>query len=81
MMKILILNCCYRDGSTSKVVGSISDVLRSEGHDVFSCYGLGSSHIDEYSQKVCTTTEHNANALLKRLSGIFWRLFLFKYKN
>lgn len=69
-MKVLILNCCYREGSTGKVVGSIGDVLRAEGHEVFTCYGLGNTHIDDHSKKVCSKAEHKANALFKRLSGI-----------
>lgn len=69
-MKILILNCCYRDGSTGNIVGSIGDVLRAEGHEVLICYGLGNPYIDKYSKKVCTNLEHNLNALMMRLSGI-----------
>ena len=52
-MKILQLNCVYRQGSTGKIVASISDVLRSQGHEVFTCYGVGNDHADDYSSKVC----------------------------
>lgn len=69
-MKILLLNCVYRKGSTGKIVASLSDTLRSHGHEVLTCYGIGNSNIDVYSKKICTNFEHNINALLSRIIGI-----------
>lgn len=69
-MKILLLNCVYREGSTGKIVASIADILRGQGHEVLTCYGLGKSDIDEFSVKVCSNFEHKVNAVLKRLTGI-----------
>ena len=69
-MKILQLNCVYRQGSTGKIVASISDVLRSQGHEVFTCYGVGNDHADDYSSKVCGNGEHYINAVFGRISGI-----------
>lgn len=69
-MKILQINCVYKVGSTGKIVDSIGDVLRKEGHEVLTCYGIGASHYDDYSQKICSNIEHKANALWARISGI-----------
>ena len=69
-MRILLLNCVYREGSTGKIVASIADTLRAQGHEVLTCYGLGNPHIDEYSQKVCSQMEHNINAVIGRITGI-----------
>ena len=69
-MKILQVNCVYKVGSTGKIVDSIGDVLRSEGHDVFTCYGIGAHHYDDYSQKICSNLEHKMNSLWARISGI-----------
>ena len=51
-MKILLINCVYRIGSTGKVVASISDSLRAKGHEVFTCYGIGEKNVDKYSKKI-----------------------------
>ena len=45
-MRILLLNCVYREGSTGRIVASLSDTLRAQGHEVMTCYGLGNTHID-----------------------------------
>lgn len=80
-MRIVLLNCVYYQGSTGKIVASIADTLRTQGHDVFTCYGLGDEHIDEHSKKVCTNIEHNLNALLSRITGIpYGGLFLSNYR-
>lgn len=76
-MKILQINSVYKDGSTGKIVDSIGQTLREQGHEVFTCYGLGEEYYDDYSQKVCSNPEHKVNALLSRLTGIpFGGLFL-----
>ena len=80
-MKVLLLNCVYRRGSTGKIVASIADSLRAQGHTVFTCYGLGDEHIDEHSKKVCTKIEHNINSLLSRITGIpYGGLFISNYR-
>ena len=80
-MKILQVNCVYREGSTGKIVASLGDTLRNQGHEVYTCYGLGSPSIDECSEKVCTNVEHKFNALLSRITGIpFGGLFVSNYR-
>lgn len=69
-MKILQINCVYKVGSTGKIVDSIGQVLRAQGHDVFTCYGVGDDYYDDYSQKICSNFEHKVNALLSRVRGI-----------
>ena len=80
-MKILIINCVYRIGSTGKIVASISDSLRAKGHEVFTCYGIGDQNCDKYSKKICTDIEHYFNALLSRIIGIpYGGLYLSNYR-
>lgn len=69
-MKILQINCVYQSGSTGKIVDCIGQELRSLGHEVFTCYGNGKSHLDEHSVKVCSAFEHTFNAALGRIIGI-----------
>ena len=44
-MRILLLNSVYREGSTGKIVASLADTLRAQGHEVLTCYGIGLSLI------------------------------------
>lgn len=69
-MRILQINSVYKVGSTGKIVDSIASELRGQGHEMFICYGLGDSHYDDYSRKICHDMEHNVNALWARISGI-----------
>lgn len=69
-MRILQINSVYKVGSTGKIVNSIASELRNQGHEVFTCYGIGDSHYDDYSRKICHDIEHKANALWGRVSGI-----------
>lgn len=69
-MKILQINSVYKVGSTGKIVDSIASELRSQGHEVFTCYGIGDSHYDDNSLKICHDMEHNVNALWARISGL-----------
>lgn len=69
-MKILQVNCVYKEGSTGKILNSNGATLREMGHDVFTCYGTGAKYYDEYSDKVCGTWEHKFNALRSRIDGV-----------
>lgn len=69
-MKILQLNCVYKEGSTGKIVDCIGQELRKRGHEVFTCYGIGKGYYDDFSQKITSHLEHNLNALWSRISGI-----------
>ena len=69
-MRIFQINCVYKVGSTGKIVDCIGNVLRSRGHEVYTCYGIGEKFYDNYSQKICYNLEHRFNALLMRLRGI-----------
>lgn len=68
-MKILIINCVYKVGSTGKIVECISSTLREYGHEVYTCYGIGNSYYDNFSKKICTNIEHKINALRYRIDG------------
>lgn len=69
-MKILLLNCVYRHGSTGKIVASLHEGLRSRGYASFVFYGTGPNVTEYYARKICGNLEHKINALLNRVSGI-----------
>lgn len=69
-MKILLLNCVYRQGSTGKIVASLHEGLKSKGYISFVFYGTG-VNVSEYNvRKICGDLEHKINALLARISGV-----------
>lgn len=79
-MKVLLSNCVYCRDGTGKVVASITDFLRAQGHTVFICYGLGDEHIDEYFKEVCTKIGHNIDSLLSRIISVpYGGLFISNY--
>lgn len=69
-MKILLINSVYKVGSTGKIIDCLGEVLRSKGHEVRICYGIGDKHYDKFSIKICSNWEHKLNALLMRIRGI-----------
>lgn len=69
-MRILQINCVYKYGSTGKIVNCIGQELRALGNEVFTCYGIGTSPLDEFSEKICTSFEHKINAVWGRVIGI-----------
>lgn len=80
-MRILQINCVYKQGSTGKIVECISRDLIDQGHDVLTCYGEGDAHYDNHSIKVCTANEHNFNALWGRITGVpFGGIYLSNYR-
>ena len=80
-MRILQVNCVYKQGSTGKIVACISDELIAKGHDVLVCYGTGGSNYDDHSIKVCSGLEHKLNAVFGRLFGIpFGGIYLSNYR-
>lgn len=69
-MRILLINSVYKVGSTGKIVDGIATSLRECGHEAFTCYGIGDTYYDDYSQKICSVIEHKFNAFLMRIRGI-----------
>lgn len=69
-MKVLLLNCVYKQGSTGKIVASLHDGLLREGLDSFVFYGTGKKVLENNVRRICGTIEHNFNALLSRITGI-----------
>lgn len=80
-MKILQINSVYKQGSTGKIVASLADSLRSQGHSVLVLYGIANACNEIGALKVCTNLEHKFNALLSRITGIpFGGFFISNYK-
>ncbi len=69
-MKVLLLNCVYKQGSTGKIVASLHEGLIEEGYTSFVFYGTGPIVSENNVRKICGVIEHDFNALLSRVTGI-----------
>lgn len=69
-MKILLLNCVYKQGSTGKIVASLHEGLTERGNTSFVFYGTGLEVREKNVLKICRPAEHYLNALLSRITGI-----------
>ena len=69
-MKVLLLNCVYKQGSTGKIISSLHDGLLHKGYDSYVFYGTGKEVHEEYAMRICGRLEHCLNALLSRITGI-----------
>jgi len=69
-MKVMQINCVYRDGSTGKIVYDIHAYLQKTGNTSVVCYGRGDA-VDEHAiYKTCGETEARLNKLYARLTGV-----------
>ena len=76
-MKILLLNCVFKKGSTGKIIASLHEGLLNKGHKSFVFYGTGTKLPDKFVRRICGIFEHYFNALLSRAIGIpFGGVFL-----
>lgn len=73
-MKILQVNCVYREGSTGKIVFDIHNGLEKKGIRSVVCYGRGKEDYakEENVYKTCSETYADINHALSRLSGIMY---------
>lgn len=46
-MKVMQVNCTYREGSTGKIMYDIHTFLKESGHASTVCYGRGADTKDE----------------------------------
>lgn len=69
-MKILLLNCVYKQGSTGKIIASLHEGLTERGYTSFVFYGTGIDVCEKNVRKICRPVEHYLNALLSRITGI-----------
>ena len=71
-MKILTVNCVYREGSTGKIVNDIKNGLVADGHEVITCYGRGDSTDDVGVYKTAGELYSKMNNLSSRSTGVMY---------
>lgn len=71
-MKILQVNCVYKNGSTGKIVYDIHTELKKKGIESIICYGRGKQVLDSGVYKVTSTFEAKLNSLYSRICGIMY---------
>lgn len=71
-MKILLVNCVYRKGSTGKIVYDIHTELLNSGFESVVCYGRGAKTNDDNVYKTCGELYSKFNNLLTRFTGIMY---------
>ena len=71
-MKVLQVNCVYRDGSTGKIVYDIHSQLQKQGIESVVCYGRGAKTEDLNVYKTCGELYSKANHLLSYFTGLMY---------
>ena len=66
-MKVLQVNCVFREGSTGKIVNDIDISLKNKEIDSYICYGRGKFISEKGIYKFCTELEAKIHALFIRL--------------
>lgn len=72
MMKVLLLNCVYKNGSTGKIVYDIHNGLLEREYDSIVCYGRGEKYKDNNTYKCCSELYAKLNNFLSRITGIMY---------
>lgn len=71
-MKVLQVNCVYKDGSTGKITYDIHNELQKNGIGSIVCYGRGKHRKEAGVYKICGEIYAKANNLLSRFTGIMY---------
>jgi len=71
-VKVLQVNCVYREGSTGKIVADIHRELKSRGIESVVCYGRGARCSETDVHKVCGEFYSHVNHFLANLTGIMY---------
>lgn len=71
-MKVIQINCVYRQGSTGKLVYEIHRHLRSQGIESRVLYGRGAKSEDPDVRKLCSEGYAKVNNLISRLRGTMY---------
>ena len=80
-MKILQVNCVYKNGSTGKIVYDIHTELQKYGFQSVVCYGRGEKIDDPCVYKTCSESYSKFNNLLSRLTGMMYSCCFFSTRN
>ena len=76
-MKILQINCVYRNGSTGKIVFDIHTELQKQGFESIVCYGRGPKINEPNVYKTSSELSSKVNNLLTRFNGLMYSGCLF----
>ena len=76
-IKVLQVNCVYKNGSTGKIVYDIHNELRKNGHRSIICYGRGERNDEDNVYKITNELYSKINNLLTRINGLMYSGFLF----
>lgn len=71
-MKILQVNCVYKNGSTGKIVHDIHKGLLEKGYDSIVCYGRGKQYKEKKIYKVSNEYYSKLNNLWSRFTGYMY---------
>lgn len=71
-MKVLLLNCVFRKGSTGKIVGDIRDCLLAHNIECVVCYGRGDVSDEPGVIKVSKEWYSKLNGLRGRVTGLLY---------
>lgn len=71
-MKVLQVNCVYREGSTGKIVYDIHTELQQQGIESIVCYGRGNLVNEENVYKVCSEWYSKVNNVWSRITGVMY---------
>lgn len=69
-MKILLVNCVYRIGSTGKILFDLKSFLEIQGHEVFVAYGNFNAPIENQVYKFCNRFETKIYSIKTKLGGL-----------
>lgn len=76
-MKVLIVNCVWKRGSTGKLVYDLYTGLQARGADPVVCYGRGEKASDAGVFRLCSEPEAKLNHLFASLTGLTYGGCLF----
>lgn len=71
-MKVMQINCVYKQGSTGKIVFDIHRHLQNKGHESVVCYGRLDVSKDLHVFKTCGEFEARINRTLTRVTGLMY---------
>ena len=71
-MKILQINCVYKNGSTGKIIADIHSELLKNGIESVVCYGRGKRTNEPYVYKTCGEFYSKLNNLWSRITGVMY---------
>lgn len=71
-MKVLQVNCVYKNGSTGKIVSDVHAGLLNHGIESVVCYGRGKKYDEKFVYKTCGEFYSNINHFIANVTGIMY---------